>query len=390
MTNNPAKTNTNRDLQIGISVFLSGLSCFGLLYYYQALLPELVDYFRIDKAQSSLAVSSSTFGMALGLLTAMFVADRYSRKKVIGYSLLSSAVFALLSSFSNHFTLLLFFNFLKGYFLAGATSVCLAYISEEVSASKKLKITGLYISGNAIGGMVGRVMASHFAHEYSWKTASEIIGVVCFIFAVLFFLFSPKSKHFIPKKQSFLSLIKPNMMLIFNKKLFPYYLTGFLLLGAFVSLYNYMAFFLVKSPFNISQEWIPYVYFLYIAGIGGSMSVSFWQRKLNSSKKILKAMSILGVFGISMIFFANPITVVLGVALFTYAFFVAHTVCSKSIGEFYHSKKSVSIAIYLLCYYLGASILGSTTGILLVNFSWMIFLISIIFIFSLIFILFLK
>lgn len=117
MTNNPAKTNTNRDLQIGISVFLSGLSCFGLLYYYQALLPELVDYFRIDKAQSSLAVSSSTFGMALGLLTAMFVADRYSRKKVIGYSLLSSAVFALLSSFSNHFTLLLFFNFLKGYFL---------------------------------------------------------------------------------------------------------------------------------------------------------------------------------------------------------------------------------------------------------------------------------
>lgn len=179
-------------------------------------------------------------------------------------------------------------------------------------------------------------------------------------------------------------------MLIFNKKLFSYYLTGFLLLGAFVSLYNYMAFFLVKSPFNISQEWIPYVYFLYIAGIGGSMSVSFWQRKLNSSKKILKAMSILGVFGISMIFFANPITVVLGVALFTYAFFVAHTVCSKSIGEFYHSKKSVSIAIYLLCYYLGASILGSTTGILLVNFSWMIFLISIIFIFSLIFILFLK
>ena len=77
------KSNTikNRDLQIAIAVFLAGLSCFGLLYYYQALLPDLVEYFKINKAKSSFAVSSATLGMALGLITSTFVADRYSRKK---------------------------------------------------------------------------------------------------------------------------------------------------------------------------------------------------------------------------------------------------------------------------------------------------------------------
>jgi YNFM family putative membrane transporter len=271
------KFNKNRDLQIAISVFLSGLSCFGLLYYYQALLPDLVTYFSLNKASSSLAVSSSTLGMAFGLITAMFLADRYSRKRVIGYSLLGAAFFAIVSSFSPNFWVLVIANFFKGYILAGSTSVGLAYIAEEVSISKKLKITGLYISGNAIGGMLGRVLAAHFIHLYSWQTASGIIGAVCLVFALLFFGFAPQSRNFQPKKESIKTLIKPNLIVIFSKKLLPFYLTGFLLLGAFVSLYNYMAFFLVKAPFNIAEQWIPYLYLLYIAGIGGSTTVSFWQ-----------------------------------------------------------------------------------------------------------------
>jgi hypothetical protein len=64
-----SNTIKNRDLQIAIAVFLAGLSCFGLLYYYQALLPDLVEYFKINKAKSSFAVSSATLGMALGLIT---------------------------------------------------------------------------------------------------------------------------------------------------------------------------------------------------------------------------------------------------------------------------------------------------------------------------------
>ena len=175
--NMKSKTIKNHDLQIAIAVFLAGLSCFGLLYYYQALLPDLVEYFKINKAKSSFAVSSATLGMALGLITSTFVADRYSRKKVIGYCLFASAVLAFTSSFSENFNVLIALNFLKGFLLSGATSVCLAYIAEEVSENRKLRITGFYIAGNAVGGMVGRVISSQVSHYKSWQFASEFIGI---------------------------------------------------------------------------------------------------------------------------------------------------------------------------------------------------------------------
>ncbi len=378
----------NRDLQIAIAVFLAGLSCFGLLYYYQVLLPDLVEHFKISKAESSFAVSFATFGMAVGLVTAMFVADRYSRKHVIGFSLFASAILAFASSFSENFSILIFLNFIKGFLLAGSTSVCLTYISEEVSEHKKLKITGFYIGGNAIGGLFGRVLASKIAHFFSWQIASEIIGIWCLLCAILFFVVAPKSQHFHPKKESFRTLIKPNLKLIFNKNLLPYYFTGFLLLGTFVSLYNYMAFFLVKPPFQIPEFWIPYVYVLYLTGVLGSLNVHFWEKKLGNSIKILQAMSILGIFGFLTIFIENKIFVILGVGIFTYAFFVAHTVCSKMVGEFSKEKKSVTIAIYLLLYYVGSSILGSSTGIILQNFNWQIFLMVLMLLFGIIFLIF--
>lgn len=388
MNQNPQKTSQNRDLQIAIAVFLAGLSCFGLLYYYQALLPDLAEYFNISKAESSFAISSATFGMAIGLFTAMFVADRYSRKYVIGFALLASSVLAFASSFAENFTVLISLNFVKGFLLAGSTSVCLAYISEEVSDARKLKITGFYIAGNAVGGMLGRVLASNIAHRFSWQTASETIGIWCLLFAVLFFVVSPVSKNFKPKKESSRTLIKPNLKLIFNKKLFPYYFTGFLLLGTFVSLYNYMAFFLVKPPFHIPKIWMPYVYIMFLAGVFGSMNVSFWERKLGRSNQILKTMSLVGIFGISLLFLEKNLLVILGVGIFTYAFFAAHTVCSKMVGEFSKDKKSVTIAIYLLLYYIGSSVLGSSTGIVLQKFDWQIFLVVLMLIFGIIFLIF--
>jgi YNFM family putative membrane transporter len=98
--------------------------------------------------------------------------------------------------------------------LSGATSVCLAYIAEEVSENRKLRITGFYIAGNAVGGMVGRVISSQVSHYKSWQFASEFIGIWCLIFAILFFILAPKSQNFKPKKESFKTLIEPNFKLI--------------------------------------------------------------------------------------------------------------------------------------------------------------------------------
>ena len=112
----------------------------------------------------------------------------------------------------------------------------MAYIAEEVSSRNKGKIMGLYIAGNALGGMAGRVISSWIGALYTWRIASVSIGLICALFAILFLLFSPRSTNFMPRKESFHTLIIANLQLITSKALIPFYLTGGLILGVFIQL----------------------------------------------------------------------------------------------------------------------------------------------------------
>lgn len=362
-----------KDLIISGCVFLSGFSCFAQLYYFQPLLPDLALDFSLTASHSSLAVSFSTLGMVFGLFTMMFIADRITRKKLIATGLLASSIFSVAASFSPTFLPLILLSAAKGFLLSGATSVSMAYISEEVSPANKGKIMGLYIAGNALGGMGGRVIASWIGEAFSWRVASGSIGIICAFFAILFLLFSPASVNFFPRKESFKSLITDNIHLILSKALIPFYLTGGLILGVFVSLYNYMGFYLVKPPFNFSPYYIHYIYLMYIFGVFGSLATAWLTRRYNHFA-VLKTMLVVAAAGILLLYFTDFRIVTVGLAAFTFNFFVVHVLCNRIVSEYNVAKRSVTISIYLLVYYLGSSILGYATGIILDTWGWQAFL----------------
>lgn len=364
---------TSRDLIISICVFLSGFSCFAQLYYFQPLLPDLAHDFSLSASHSSFAVSFSTLGMVFGLFTMMFIADRIPRKRLIGTGLLASSIFSISASFSPTFFPLILLSAAKGFLLSGATSVSMAYISEEVSPQNKSKIMGLYIAGNALGGMGGRVISSWIGAEYSWRIASGSIGVICALFAALFMIFSPRSLNFVPRKESFKSLITDNIHLIMSKDLIPFYLTGGLILGVFVSLYNYMGFYLIKEPFNFSPYYIHYIYLMYIFGVFGSIATAGLSQRF-SHFTLLKAMLLISAAGILLLYFTSFWIVTIGLAAFTFNFFVVHVLCNRIVSEYNVAKRSVTISIYLLAYYLGSSLLGSGTGVILDLWGWQYFL----------------
>ena len=371
------KKENRKDLIISICVFLSGFSCFAQLYYFQPLLPDLAKDFILSASESSFAISFSTLGMVFGLFTTMFVADRIPRKKMIGSGLLSSSIFSVAASFSPTFLPLILLSAAKGFLLSGATSVSMAYIAEEVSPRNKGKIIGLYIAGNALGGMAGRVISSWIGALYTWRIASVSIGLICALFAILFLLFSPRSTNFMPRKESFHTLIIANLQLITSKALVPFYLTGGLILGVFVSLYNYLGFYLTKAPFNFPEHYIHYIYLMYIFGIFGSIATAGLTRHFTHFK-VLKAMFLVSAAGILLLYITDFWVVTLGLAVFTFNFFVVHVLCNRIVSDYNLSKRSVTISIYLLTYYLGSSLLGWGTGVILDTWGWQYFLGSLI------------
>ena len=149
-------------------MLLSGISVFAQLYLFQPILSDLCRFFTITPATSSLAVSITTVGIAVGLLYWAFKADSISREKLMGISLILSSVITIVSAFVGNYFVLLVLSLIKGITLAGVSGVALAYLSEEVDTSKIGLAISLYLSGNTLGGMLGRVVATLVAGYGGW------------------------------------------------------------------------------------------------------------------------------------------------------------------------------------------------------------------------------
>ncbi len=358
-----------KDRTIAFTMFLAGISCYGLLYYYQPMLPLLVKSFKITATESSFAVSFSTLGMTVGLLVGMFFSDSVGRKKLFSTTLFLGAVLALFSSFATTFFLLIFFSALKGFFLAGTVSVSLAYINEEVSEASKSRVTGLYIAGGALGGMSARVIAGYLGTVFSWSRASVVIATVGIIFASIIFLKSPYSSNFTPRRKTFKTLFYDNIRLLTNKYLLAYCSIGAVMIGIFVSLYNYVAFVLLSPAFALPKIYVSNIYFLFIFGLFGSVLTHRLLAYLRPHK-LLRVVLITTGIGLLFLLLNSLYFIILGLVLVTISFFIAHVVCSYVISNIRPSHRSIAISVYLLLYYTCSSVFGSATGFLMDEWGW--------------------
>jgi MFS family permease len=75
----------NRYKRIRAVIALPGLVIFSQIYFFQPLLPTLVESFSVSPAMSSLTISAGMFGIAFGLLLLAIWADRWERKKTDHY-----------------------------------------------------------------------------------------------------------------------------------------------------------------------------------------------------------------------------------------------------------------------------------------------------------------
>lgn len=82
-----------------LSLFLAGFAVFSSLYCVQPMMPFLAKFFQITPTHSSFPLSFSTIALALGLLFAGLISDRFGRKRIMAIALFSTASLLLISSF---------------------------------------------------------------------------------------------------------------------------------------------------------------------------------------------------------------------------------------------------------------------------------------------------
>lgn len=363
------KRGTPQFIRVTLALFSAGLATFALLYCVQPLLPVLSQEFGVSPATSSLSLSAATGLMALGLLFTGPLSDAVGRKAVMVVSLLLAALFTIISAFMTSWQDILIFRALVGLSLSGVAAVAMTYLSEEIHPSVVAFSMGLYISGNSIGGMSGRLISGVLTDFFSWRIAVGAIGVVALGAALMFWRILPASRHFRAGS------LKPrtlaiNFRLHFRDAGLPLlFIEGFLLMGSFITLFNYIGYRLLAGPWFLSQATVGLLSVVYLTGTISSPKAGSLSGRYGRGPVLMVSMSIM-LAGLLLTWFSSLIAILGGMMLFTAGFFAAHSTASAWIGRRARRAKGQASSLYLFCYYVGSSVAGTVGGFFWHGFAW--------------------
>ena len=351
------------------ALILGGFACFTLLYGTQPLLPEFTEAFGISPTMASLTVSAGTLTLAFLLIPLSMLSDKFGRAPLMKAALLGATVFAWASAFAPSFEWLVLSRAGVGACIAALPAAAMAYLGEEISPASRGKVMGMYIAGNALGGMFGRFLSAVVTQYSSWHyglAALALVGIIC---TVLFWRLLPQARHF--KSRSLApGALWTDVRRIYADPGLPWlFSTAFLIMGAFVSIYNYLGFRLSEAPYNLGPAAIGTVFLLYALGSASSALAGHLVDQYGRGKIMLGMISLMAI-GVLATLNSQLTIIIFGLALFTFGYFATHAIASGWVGFRAGERRGLVSALYLSSYYLGSSFLGSTSGPLWTNYHW--------------------
>lgn len=358
----PQRSEFARFLRISLALFLAGFATFSLLYCTQPLLPEFAAEFGLGPAASSLALSLSTVCLAFSILCVGALSESLGRRGLMFCSICLAALFNLAAAFAPGWGWLLLARALEGVALGGVPAVAMAYLAEETPPSRLGFAMGIYVAGTAFGGMSGRVATGFLTAHAGWREAMAWIALSGLVAAVGFVLLLPASRHFHRcagvRLQGHLEAWRRHLR---HPQLPALFMIGFLAMGVFVTLYNYIGFRLIGEPWLLSHAQIGLIFLAYLCGMGASPLAGTLADRWGRAPVVLGGVAIM-LAGMLLTLAEALGAIVAGIALLTAGFFATHSVASAWVGRLAASHSGHASSLYLLGYYLGSSMLGSLGG----------------------------
>jgi YNFM family putative membrane transporter len=350
--------------RVAVALFLAGLATFAQLYSVQPLLPEFSRAFEVSATTSTLALSLSTFTLAIAMLVIGPLSEVVGRTRLIHLSLFASAAVGGMAALAPSWSAFLILRTVEGLVLAGLPAVGMAYLREEVHDNVHARAAGLYVAGTAMGGMSGRLIAGGLADLGGWRMAVGGVALVSVAAAVTVRILLPPSRNFVPARPHPGELVRMGGRLFTDPALLALYGIAVTAMGAFVAVYNAISFRLVNAPYHLSVAAVGLIFLIYPVGAfastyAGALASRFGRRP------VLPAAALIGIVGLVMTLGTPLPVVILGLAVMTAGFFAAHGVASGWVttrAQAGVGGPGLAVALYLFFYYVGSSIFGSLAG----------------------------
>ncbi|WP_329272103.1 MFS transporter [Streptomyces sp. NBC_01451] len=346
--------------RMSFALFLAGVATFALLYSTQALLPLISGEFGAAASDASWTVSAATGALALFVLPMSALSERFGRRTVMTGSLAVATTVGLLVPFAPSLGALVALRAVQGAALAGLPASATAYLAEEVRPRALITAIGLFVAGNSVGGMSGRVITGWVAQEWGWRVAVAVIGVVAVGCAVAFRLLLPAPQHF--RKGS----LRPRVLArtvrthLANPLLRRLYAIGALFMTVFGGVYTVIGYRLTEAPFSLPQGVVGSIFLVYLVGTVSASTAGRLVARLGRRGALYLAGGTTTT-GLLLSLSDSLALVLLGLVLITAGFFAGHAVASSAVSHTAKEGRAQASALYQSAYYLGSSA-GSTLG----------------------------
>ncbi|MDP3534851.1 MAG: MFS transporter [Halomonas sp.] len=327
------------------------------LYVPQPLLPGLKDAYGVSTLGVSLLMSVSTLSLALALLVFGPLSDAIGREAIMRITLLLAGALSLALAFSPTFESLLFLRLLQGFVLGGLPAVAIAWMGDEFDKPALLSAVGLYIGANSLGGISGRIVGGVAADVGGPTAAFLAVGVMTVVGCVVFWRLLPNSRAFTAKRFKLRQAVGDLLGHLRTPVLLAAYCLGGINFLIFINQYSYITFRLAVEPYHLAASGLGLIFLTYLGGTFGSTVSGRLAGRFSPASCISVGVVIL-MLG-TAVTLANSLTlIIVGLTINAFGFFLAHSLASSWVGRYAQGARGSASALYLVFYYLGASVGG--------------------------------
>lgn len=352
--------------RLNLAMACAGLAAFGMLYAPQPLLPEIAEEYGATAARASLTVSASTGALALAVVPVTALALRWGRVRTMRVGLLVAVALALACAAAPSLDVLVGLRGLLGLVLAGIVGVAMGHVGAEVHPSGLGAAMGLYVAGNSLGGVGGRLITAAAVDLGTWRIALALLALAALAATAVFWWLLPpaldESAGPRTSPRAFRTLLRDPAVLALVA-------IPFLLMGGFVAVYNYLTFRLVAPPFSLPVAVVGLVFLAYLAGTTSSALAGRAVDRVGRPAVLALGLGLM-LAGLLLTLPAWLPTVVLGLVVLTAGFFAAHAVASGWAPVVAGTHGTQASALYVFGYYAGSSLFGAWVGTAWSGFGW--------------------
>lgn len=346
-----------RRLLIGLTAFLTLVDLFAT----QAILPSLVQHYRVTPAAMGFAVNASTIGMAIAGLVVAYFSRHIDRRIGIFASLALLAVPTALLASAPDLATFTALRIAQGLCMSAAFTLMLAYLAEHCSAQEVAAAFAAYIAGNVASNLFGRLMSAALADAFGLAGNFYVFALLNLAGALLvWFTLSRTPSVLVPMSavRSPWNVWRDHLA---NPALRVAFALGFLILFVFLGTFTYVNFVLARPPLALSAMALGVVYFVFVPSMITTPLAGRAVQRFGARRAVVAGLAT-AALGLPLLVLPNLAAVLAGMVLVAVGTFFAQATTTGFVGRAATTDRASANGIYLASYFLGGLVGAAVLG----------------------------